>query len=223
MEADTIVDGIRYELINEHNLESAIECVSHTFIQNEPLAAHLEITVDEFLVFARAFYPSLIEPGISFAAVDVAKDKVVGVRVSEDLYQELEEPPEIPGLSPKFHPLFDLLDKLGHLFADKAHIRAGQYVHMFMIAVEPGYQGKGIAPNMNKVFFRHVIDKGFTHAITEPTGLISQHILANKFGFETLAEITYADYTFEGTKPFADLEEHPSAKLMVKKLSDIKL
>jgi len=217
------VSGIRYELLSEETLASAIECVSHSFTQREPLAAHMGITVDEFLIFANAFYPSLIEPALSFVAVDDAEDKVVGVRISEDFYQEVEEPPEIPGLSPKFFPIFGLLEELGAHFKEIRELVPGKYVHMFMIAVEHGYEGRGIAPNMNKLFFRHVIERGFTHAVTEPTGLISQHILENKFGFHTLLEIPYADFELEGERPFADLTEHPSAKLMEKALSEIKL
>ena len=214
-------DGIRYELLSEKTLEGAITCVSHSFIQNEPMATHLGITVDEFLHFATAFYPTLIEPGLSFVAVDEEKDVVVGVRISEDFYREIEESPEIPGLSPKFFPLFTLLGELGASFKKTHEWQPNHYVHMLMVAVEDGYQGRGIAPNMNKMFFRHVKAQGFTHAITEPTGLISQHILQNKFGFKALHEIKYVDFVFEGTRPFADLSEHPSAMLMEKDLSEI--
>ncbi|MDJ0842560.1 MAG: hypothetical protein QNK37_39035 [Acidobacteriota bacterium] len=217
------IDGIRYEQLKQDNLQGAITCVSHSFIQNEPMAAHLGITIDEFLHFAGAFYPTLIEPGLSFVAVDEEIDQVVGVRISEDFYDELEESPEIPGLSPKFFPLFTLLEELGAEYKKTHNWQHGKYIHMFMIAVEDGYQGRGIAPNMNKMFFRHVKGLGFTHAITEPTGLISQHILKNKFGFKVLHEIKYADFVFDGEKPFADLLEHPSAMLMEKDLSEIEV
>lgn len=212
--------NIRVELLSDKTLEGAIHCVSRAFIKNEPMAAHLNITMDEFLVFANAFYPSLIEPQLSFVAVDEGNGQVVGIRVSEDYHQE-EEPPEIPGLSPKFYPLFTLLDQLGETFKGMRQVKPGQYVHMFMVAVDDGYQRRGVAPKMNSAFFKHVKARGFTHAVTEPTGLISQHILRNKFGFSVLHELAYADFEFDGEKPFADLEGHPSAMLMEKDLSEI--
>jgi len=213
-------DGIRYQMLDEETLDGAIQCASRVFCAREPLAHHLNITQEEFLIFAKAFYPSLIEQQLSFVAVDETTNQVIGIRVSEDCYDE-EPAPEIEGLSPKFQPLFSLLGELSRHFTKIRKVVPGKYVHMFMVAVEDGYEGRGIAPNMNQMFFSHLKKTSYAHAVTEPTGEISQHILRDKFGFKVLHEIKYGDFVFEGTRPFADLQKHTSAILMEKDLSEL--
>jgi len=212
-------NGIEYGPLDESTLDGAIQCVSEVFVEREPMSVHLGITLDEFLVFARAFYPGVMQEGLSFVARDAASGEVVGVRVSEDYFQE--EMPEIEGLSPKFGPLFALLEALGKQAYDMRDIQPGKYVHLFMVAVKSNYAKRGIAPTMNKIFFSHVKNRGFTHAMTEPTGEISQHILLNKFGFKKMAEIAYDDFEFEGEKPFAGLKGHRCAMLLDKDLSQL--
>lgn len=215
-------NGIDYGPFDKELVEGAVDCVSEVFTQNEPLAAHLGITKEEFLVFANAYYPYVAEDGLSFVARDQKTGQVVGIRVSEDYYQEGE--PDLPEISEKFFRIFALLDELGSWFKENYTLEPGKYIHMFMIAVREGYTNRGIAPTMNRLFFKHVIDKGFTHAVTEPTGVISQHVLQNKFGFSELHRVDYKDWEFEGgEKPFADLEGHDCAKLLIKDLSELSL
>ena len=214
-------DGIRYELLDEENMEGAVQCVSEVFIENEPLAHHMKITLDEFITFARGYYPMIVEQGLSLVARDIASGEVIGIRVSED--HVLENPPEIENLSPKFLPIFTLLGQLEERFYKERQIRRGEYVHMFMVAVKPGFTCRGIAPTMNRLFINHVIELGYTHAVTEPTGAISQHILRDKLGFKVLDQVDYEDFEFEGERVFAGIEDNTCAMLMEKALSDFKL
>ncbi len=211
--------GIEYGLMDDSVLEGAIQCVSEVFVAREPMSVHLGITAEEFLVFARAYYPVVMAEELSFVARDAGTGEVVGVRISEDYFQE--EIPDIEGLSPKFFPLFTLLETLGKRAYDLREIKPNKYVHLFMIAVKESYANRGIAPTMNKIFFTHVKNRGFTYALTEPTGEISQHILLNKFGFEKLDEIAYDDFEFDGGKPFQGLKGHRCAMLLEKELATL--
>lgn len=208
--------GFVYELLGQQNLQGAIDCVSQVFTQSEPLAHHLGITYDEFTKFAGAYYPKIAEDGLSLVAKDEASGRIIGVRVSEDFIQE-GEPPELD-ISPKFFAIFSLLDQLGEYFKEIRQIQPGQYAHMFMVAVDERFTNQGIAPAMNRLFFEHVRGMGFTHLVTEPTGQISQHVLKNKFGFNELHRIYYRDYEFDGTKIFADIQDHEFASLMEREI-----
>lgn len=215
-----IKDGIRYEMLSELNLMGAVHCVSKVFTQSEPMSRHLGITADEFKIFAQAYYSELIDEELSLVAIDEDSDQVIGVRMSED-YCKQEDEIFIENLSPKFYPLFALLETLGEPFQKTHALVPGKFVHLFMVAVDGNYTRRGIAPTMYKAFLRMVINRGYTEAVTEPTGVISQHILRNKFGFEELNRINYTDFDYEGTRPFADLQGHECAMLMQKNLLEL--
>ncbi len=222
MQVISEINGIEYGPLTFENLEGAITCVSQSFVTGEPLSVHLGISLEEFLLFARAAYPRFVAEGMSIVARDKTSGQIVGVRISEDFVQDHEEI-YIPGLSPKFHPLFAILSSLGQHFQDLRQPQKGQYAHLFMIAVNHHYAGKGIAPNMNRLFFQRVIDMGYTHAVTEPTGAISQHILLDKFGFSCLHHIDYAEFLFEDERPFEGLQGHRCVMLLEKELACIDL
>lgn len=215
-----VKDGIRYEMLSERNLLGAARCVSATFTRSEPMSHHLGLTFDDFLTFAHAYYRGLIGAGMSLVALDERTNEVIGVRMSEDYCKQGDL--SIEGLTPNFMPLFAILEALGQYFRQNHRLISGKYAHMFMVAVDKGYTKRGIAPNMYRLFLRLVMDMGFTHAVTEPTGVISQHVLANKFGFQELHRINYADFEYKGKKPFADLKGHGCAILMMKELSELK-
>jgi ribosomal protein S18 acetylase RimI-like enzyme len=205
--------------LDETTLDGAIRCISEVFVENEPMTRHLRITLDEFLHFAHATYPEIAREGLSFVARDQQTGEIIGVRVSEDFAKP--PPPEIEGLSDKFFPLFALLESLTQKFATQRSVKPGTYAHLFMVAVRGEYTNRGIAPIMNEIFLRHVIEKGFTHAVTEPTGRISQHVLIKKFGFNPLHRVNYDDFVFEGKRVFKGMEGHDCAMILEKDLSEL--
>ena len=89
--------------------------------------------------------------------------------------------------------------------------------------------GSGIGEATAKTFAREgatiiVVDideeggsRCLTNAVTEATGIISQHIF-RKCGFVDQHEIVYKDFIYEGGKPFESIEGHPSAIFMDKAL-----
>ena len=214
-----VIDGIRYELLSEPTLAGAIDCVSQVFPSHEPLAHHLGITEGEFRQFAGMFYPNLVADGLSWVALDEKSGRVVGVRISEDY--EVSRTPSFDTLNPKFKPIFSLLSDLGSGFQKNQSDLNARYVHMFMVAVRDEFLERGIAPTMNRCFFRNVHQRGYTHAVTEPTGSISQHILRDKFGFKVLHQIPYRQWTYKGNPVFSGLREHSHAMLMEREITEL--
>jgi len=215
-------DGVRYEMLSEQNLFGAVRCVSHAFTSNEPMSRHLGITPEDFIVFASAYYRELIDEKLSLVAIDERSSQVIGVRISED-YCKQDEDFFVDGLSPRFTPLFALLGELSDYFKNNHQVSPGTYAHLFMVAVADGFTRRGIAPNMYKLFLDIAMKRGYTYAVTEPTGLISQHVLLKKFGFRELHRINYHDFEFEGTYPFATIKDHTCAMLLEKKLTELEL
>lgn len=72
-----------------------------------------------------------------------------------------------------------------------------------------------------------MVAEAFTHyeplaviqtAVAEATGVISQHILRNKFGFVDRFEIPYKTFTNQGRRVFESIKEHNGIILMDKTL-----
>jgi GNAT superfamily N-acetyltransferase len=90
-----------------------------------------------------------------------------------------------------------------------------------MVAVEEAYTSQGIAYTMYRILINHARRLGFTHAVTEPTGNISQYILKDKFAFNELYRINYDEYEYQGERVFAGIEGHQCVSLMEKSLAEI--
>ena len=211
-------NGIRIQLLQEDQLEGAISCLCNAFVQREPMVRHLTINFEEFQVFAKGLCPLLLQADLSLTAVHEETGQVVGVRLSEDYFSGPTHTLSIPGLSPKFEPLFALLDSLSEEFRRHQISAPGNMVHLYMIAVDNRFAGRQIASNMNREFLKLAVERGFQWAVSEPTGLTSQYILRHHLGFSVQNEIKYRDFTFAGRYPFMGLPNHPSAMLMTKSL-----
>ena len=223
MDTPIVKNGIRYEYMNRSNYLQAALCVSEVFSTNEPLAKFLGVSNEEMYNFTSRYYPLIHRDGLSVVAFDDETGEVVGARVSED-YVQPDPPPDLfDRISQRLVPIFAFLEILGEKFKDSHEPERGQYVHMFMVAVREKFTCRGIAPTMNRIALKRAIEKGYTHAVTEPTGCISQHVLRDKFGFEVLHQIPYDTFELSGVRVFEGLQEHKSGMLMMKELGELGL
>lgn len=220
-------DGIRYELLSTENLDATCRCVAEAFTTSEPLTIKQQITLEEHMAFCKVFLTKAMNEGLSIVAIDTEIQdptaRVIGARISEDLFTP--PPPEAEDLTPKFGPIFDILDGLSARWKAANQNRKGKAVHMFMVAVRKPYRKRGVAPTMNKLAFPMWLEKGYTHAVTEATGVISQHILQNKFHFHFREQADYDTYVFPetGEKPFADVpkEMGTCTRLLEKEIAEL--
>lgn len=115
-------------------------------------------------------------------------------------------------------PMVQLIKALNLKYFTELKVKPNTYLNIKFIGVEDGHAGKGIANALLSTAMATGKAKGFSYAHTESAGKLSQHIFDNKFGFVELAEIKYADFTYQGKRPIVSTPEHQSVKLMVKTL-----
>jgi hypothetical protein len=60
-------------------------------------------------------------------------------------------------------------------------------LHLFMIAVDHRHKGRKVAHNLVRACLQNGARKGYHTAVTEATGVISQHIFRSGFGFPVLS------------------------------------
>ncbi len=209
---------IGYAPLQEKYMEQAIECMVETFSRDEPMTKALGITPDEFRHLAGIFAEKAVHDGLSTVARDRATDRVVGFCVSEDLISEAPE--GIDKIHAKFYPIMALLSELDEIYKkSRPHETGkGEVFHLFMAGVRESYRDQSIATTLIDENLNLAKLKGFSYAIAEATGPVSQHILRDKFGFAERFAVEYKSFAYEGERVFEGVDTPSACILMEKKL-----
>jgi len=167
------------------------------------MARILDIRPEDYLSFTRMVCEKAVTEKLSWVAL-AESNKVVGFCISEPmstapLYSDFN-------LNPKFFPLFALLEELDNRYLITTTTDPEEIFHLYMLGVLPAYSGYGIGRELLKGSINFAREKGFTIAVAEATGAVSQS-LCRSLGFETKASVAYDSFVFAGRRPFRDVSE----------------
>ena len=216
-ESIAVKNGITYELLKEKYLEQTINCLVDAFTSAEPMARAIKITPREFYPFAEIICKKAVRDGLSHIAKDSTTSQIIGAIISEDLSTELSEE-NFKNFSEKFGAVFQLLRELHEQYEIKKKLVTGKLFHIFLLGVKKQdrkYRSGKIAVNLIEKNLNLANQKGFSGAIAECTGNISQNF-ARKWGGEHRCSIDYQTYEYKGIKVFKGIKEHRSCILMEK-------
>ncbi len=206
--------GIIYELFQEKDLEETISLVAEDFSRAEPTTKSQGITAGEFHYFAEIYCKKAVREGLSIVAKD--KGKIIGFIISEDL--ESDPPEGIENINMKFNPIMALLNKLDEEYVKSYKKKDDKVFHLFMGGVDENYEKKHIISTLLEENLKLAKSKNFSVAIGEPTGLATQHILVDKFGFDEKIMIGYKKFNYNGKNVFKNIEGPIGCMLVEKKL-----
>ena len=142
-------------------------------------------------------------------------NQIIGAMVADDF--AIEPPEEMRRLGDNFEPLWAGLDELDTQYKQGKILPKGEYLHFFLLAVDPRQSGKNVAKNLVQTCLENGIRKGYKTGIVEATGVVSQHIF-RKFGFLDRFEAPYKTFTFQGRQVFEAIKDHHGIILMDKSL-----
>ncbi|KAJ7839084.1 hypothetical protein B0H13DRAFT_2367035 [Mycena leptocephala] len=115
--------------------------------------------------------------------------------------------------------VFILIQHLSkHCAASGGKVRIDKTIDLSLAATAQDFQGKNAAEMAMFLSVMKAKAQGFTHCIAKAISN-SAAVLA-KNGFEVLAEVDYKMYTFQGMKPFEEIPNFKSAKLMYRSLAN---
>ncbi len=210
-----VKNGIVYDLLRAEDVKDASNCIAMAFSVGEPMSRTLTITLDEFLLFTAMFCEKAAADGLSFVAKNQQTGKLLGSLIVEDF---LTNPPEgIDRISPKFEPIFALLEQLDDNYKKQHPVQENEILHIFMSGVYKEYLGQKISTTLKQAAHAMGKIKKYKGAIAEATGPFSQKINAN-LGYELVDAIKYTDFEFNGKKTFAEITDCQSCQLLYKKL-----
>jgi len=216
MESLREVQGVQYELFDMRALDEMALMVAKAFGRYEPMAIAQDIPVNEFVDFVKLLGPKAQEEALTVLARDQQTGQVIGAMIADDFASVL--PDGIERLGERFEPILALLAELDEQYKRGRSLHSGEYLHLFMIAVNHQHKGRKVAHNLIQICLENGIRRGFHTAVTEATGVISQHIFRMQFGFADRLEIPYKTFVYQGKRVFESIEEHTGTILMDKTL-----
>ena len=210
---------IVYEILQEKDIQQTINCLVDVFPSAEPMFRSLKVTPTDFYPLAEKICQKAVAEGLSHIAKDPATSEVAGFIISEHLSHESEE--EIhKNIPQKFEVFSQVLKELHQQYEMEKKLVNSKIFHIFLLGGREQYRGKKIG---NKLFEKNLnmaTQAGFSKAIVEATGKISQHI-SRKYGFEDRVSLDYQTYEYKGVKVFEGIKEHQSCILMEKGLRKV--
>jgi ribosomal protein S18 acetylase RimI-like enzyme len=205
------MSSIECGLLRASDTDDAAHLLAVAFSTADPPAIAVGLTEAEIEQFATPLCAKAVTDGLTVVARSLPSNQFAGVLLTDDFAM----PPTFSttSFSHKFLPILTMLDGLDEEYRKSHSVPAGQYLHLFMLAVDGHFSGRGIAQQLVTACLSNGNAKGYTHAITEATGVVSQHVF-RKLGFTDRLRASYRDYRYQGRAVFASIGNHEAAILM---------
>ncbi len=202
---------IECQVFKTPDRDAVVRLIAKVFSAAEPPAVAMGLTVSDLETFVGLLCPRAVEEALTIVARDQETGEIAGAMLSDDFAVPSEIKPS--AFSQKFLPILAMLDTLDEQYRKGRAIRVGEYLHLFMLAVDARYAGRGIAKQLVSACLENARVKRYKHAVTEATGAISQRVF-RQLGFTEQVRAAYQEYQYEGRAVFASIREHEVAILM---------
>jgi ribosomal protein S18 acetylase RimI-like enzyme len=205
-----------YDVAKPSDLDDIVRLLAQVFSESEPPAVAMALSFGDMKHFLQLVVPRVILYGLTVTSRSKDTGKLAGVLLTDDF----ASPPalDLRQISPKFLPILSMLEILDEQFRRGRTVSPGEYLHLFMLAVDGQFAGRGIGQGLIKGCVDIGLQKGYRMALTEATGRVSQHIF-RKNGFADRFSVSYRDFVYENKVVFASIREHEKAILMDKSLA----
>jgi ribosomal protein S18 acetylase RimI-like enzyme len=199
-------DAICCEILRPADAADAVSLVARAFSEDEPMSVAVGVTVAEMEQLLLPAAEQIVADGLTVVARDTQTGEMAGVLVTDDFAAPL--PLGAAGASPKFDPIFALLERLDEEYRQDRSVSRGEYLHLFMLATEARYRGRGVAGRLVRACLENGERLRYRQALTEATGVVSQHVFLGA-GFAERLHAAYRDIP-----AFAGIEGHAATILM---------
>jgi ribosomal protein S18 acetylase RimI-like enzyme len=207
------MDKLKYSLLTNKDLPSAVDCVVKTFLYDEPMTKSLGITESEFKVFATVICKKCIREKLSYVCKN-SQNKVIGFCLNEDLISD--DSSSFDKVTKKMNPIFNILEMLDSSYLNDKQKIKNFFFHLFMVGSLSEYRNQGVAKKLIEKSLALAKKRKYKFVLTEATNLKSQNLL-KKFNLEEVRKIEYSIFNFNGANIFKDIGEE-YCKLMELKI-----
>ena len=205
---------MEYAIAEPSDSRDIIRLLARVFFESEPLVVAMNVSLDEMEQFLQHFAPRMISDGLT--VISRGKDSGLnGILLTVDF----ASPPalDVNQFTSRYLPILSMLDILDEQFRGERTISPGECLHLFMLAVDGQFTGRGIGQGLLQACINNGVRKGYRLAVTEATGKVSQYIF-RKDGFAERFSVSYGDFMYEDKAVFASIRDDEKAILMEKAL-----
>ncbi|WP_046005973.1 hypothetical protein [Pseudoalteromonas rubra] len=199
--------------IDTQNAEEAARLLVKEFHKREPLAHLNSADPQEFSDYILYLSIQCAAQGLGFIAKEESSGRIIGVLLASDLSDSVNASPD-----GSKNPIGALIDSLNSTYFNKGELADNTYLNIKFVATDANVKVKGMVVALISECLQAAKTLGFQYAQAEATGNISQHIFANKLGFDKKATINYSEFEVNGNKPFISITEHEGIQLLIKEL-----
>jgi predicted N-acetyltransferase YhbS len=190
-EGGALAMSLEYALLQSEDFDAAARVLTDAFTRREPLGVAAGIVASDFDAFLRVLAPKIIDDDLTVVARNEAGE-IVGVMLNED--SGTPPPDGFDTLSRSFVPIWEFLHELEvEHRADGRDPLPGEWLHLFLLAVAEEACGQGVAQGMVAASLENAKGRGYSTAVVEATGPISQNIF-RKQGFTDRVFRPYAGH-----------------------------
>jgi len=210
-----VQEPMDYCVARPSEAEEIIRLLATVFSESEPPAVAMGLSSGDLEQFLQLFAHTAVAEGLTVLARCGDTGKLAGVLLTDDF----ASPPalDVSHISTKFLPILSMLETLDEQFRKGRTVSAGEYLHLFMLAVDEQFAGRRIGQGLVEACLENGFRKGYRRALTEATGRVSQHVF-RKLGFVDRFSVSYRGFRYEDQVAFASIQGHESAILMDKSL-----
>jgi len=199
-----------FETIDCNNYVESADCLAYMFFNHEPVTRSLGLEWSSYRKMVNRFCKVIGTNGICFMARESELNITAGVITSVDFLIDFgekfaNESENFDDVLEKLAPDIAMTAELAEPFLEKMKFSYGDCLHLFQCGVLPQYAGNHIASRLVDITLISAMESGYKYAAVSCTGNISQQICLNK-GFKIENSITYSDFSFDSSKPFAKLD-----------------
>ena len=211
MEKTKVNRGFAVNIAGSTDLADLAELLGDVFSKREPPAVAAGFPARKIEALAKVFGAKSIREKLSVVARSEDTGKMIGAVLAHDFGTPVSN--DIEPLIPIFEPLLAFLGQLEEKYSVTKSIVAGDFLHVFMIAVDEAWSGKGVAQQLLHACMVNSASHGYQTAFTEATSDASRRVFRN-IGFQERHFASYGDFVFQGSRPFASILEHKGCALM---------
>ncbi len=202
-------------LVEARDVPAVAKLLSEVFNRSEPLALAAGQSLRDTHRLASVFGAKGARERLAVAAFDADDDSLVGAAIAHDFGTPVPAP--LDDLGAESLPIIALIDTLEASYRRTRAIEHGAYAHVFMIGVAAQMSGRGVAGQLVESVLANARKRGYRFALTEATSVGSQRVF-RRAGFRELDAASYAEFEFNGDRPFAGIEAPRGALLMEREL-----
>lgn len=216
MQIPSLKNNIKYQLLDDSYFEEVSNLFADRFINQELLIKNSGVLYENYILATRVRTQHAIDNKMSIVAICQETQKIAGFCINLDPYSSSQV--DRSSYADR-DPAFKLINQtLTELYKNiKLTEKAGVNFSIYALAVAQDFQNLGIATTLIKLSEQIALDNNFSKIFIDATSL-GTYKIAQKLGYNQLAQISYQDFNYGGNKPFKDITDYIGPTVFIKAL-----